>query len=520
MTEPALLESIALQIADGDDVSWEVDAGPYNGDVIDNLHVLEKLARTLREQDAAPDMPASWGSLEIVSHLGSGASADVFRAHDRNLQRDVALKLFRNRDEASQQRLLDEGRMMARVKHPNIVQVFGAERHDGRIGLWMELVEGQTLDEIVDQQGPMSAPEAALVGRQLCAALAAVHKQGLLFRDIKLQNVIREKGGTIKLTDFGSGLDNDQPDRGRISGTPLYIAPELFDDEPASVQSDIYALGVLLYCLVSGEFPVEAESIDDLQEAHRGGHRLLLDARPDLPAAFASSIEQAINKEPGQRFASVGEFSIALRDSSSPPKISRRRVIGIVLLLALAATVLVTSPSQYQLDTRLLRLAENNVVVALEDGAVVTVGDNLVLELTATVPLYVYIFNEDTRGNAWGLYPLDMAGEAGPLSAGATHRLPGKDLAWTVDTAGIIERIHILASPGFDEQVAGQFAALPPARLADAGFGTRGIGSISRRDEAQAVSARPMIQLSQELAEEGEMLSGVSYRVIELQNPE
>lgn len=520
MTEPALLESIALQIADGDDVSWQAETEAGNSAVFDNLHVLEKLARTLREQDSAPDMPESWGPLKIVSHLGSGASADVFRAHDENLQRDVALKLFRDREESSQQRLLEEGRMMARVQHPNIVQVFGAERHDGRIGLWMELVEGQTLDEIADQQGPMSAAEAALVGRQLCAALAAIHKQGLLFRDIKLQNVIREKGGAVKLTDFGSGLDGERPDRGRISGTPLYIAPELFDDAPASVQSDIYALGVLLYCLVSGEFPVEADTIEDLQEAHRGGHRLLLDARPGLPAAFAGSIEKAISKDPTQRFASVSEFAVALDNSSGTPTFSRRRVIGVAILLALAATVLVTSPSQYQLDVELKRLGEGDAFVALADGSTVSVGDDLVLELTSTIPLYVYVFNEDARGNAWGLYPLDAAVEPTPLAAGETHRLPGDGLAWTVDSAGIVERIHILVSPGIEDEVVAQFAALPSARLTDTGFDARGIGGISRREESQAVSAAPMIQLSRELAEEGEMLSGVSYRVIELQNPE
>lgn len=520
MSKSELLESIALQIADGDEITWQVDVDPVNSAVIDNLHVLETLARTLREQDADPDMPESWGPLQIVSHLGSGASADVYRAHDPNLQRDVALKLFRNRDEESQQRLLAEGRMMARVQHPNIVQVFGAEHHDGRTGLWMELIEGQTLDEIVAEQGPMSAAETVLAGRQLCSALAEIHSEGLLFRDIKLQNVIREKGGAIKLTDFGSGMESDRPEQGRISGTPFYIAPELFNDEKASVQSDIYALGVLLYRLASGAFPVEADSIEELQEAHRGSHRLLLDVRPDLPAAFTNSIERAISKDPGQRFASAGEFSAALDDRSATPVFSWRRAVGVIAMLALAVLVIVVSPTQYQFDVTLLRLDADNSRSVLEDGSAVAVGDDLVLELSATAPLYVYVFNEDDLGNAWGLYPLDPAGDVDPLPAGETHRLPGDGLAWTVDSAGIVERIHILAGPHFDERVAEQFAALPPARLPDPGFAPRGIGRVSRRDDSPAVSATAMIQLSRELADTGETNSGVSYRVIELHNPD
>jgi tRNA A-37 threonylcarbamoyl transferase component Bud32 len=521
MTNPGLLESLALQISDGAEVSWDVEAGPENSTVIDNLHVLEKLAQTLREQDESPDMPDSWGPLRIVELLGSGASSDVYRARDTVLDRDVALKLFRRRDEDAQQRLLQEGRMMARVRHPNIVQVFGAEKHDGRIGLWMELVEGETLDQILERQGPMSAAEAATVGQQLCAALATIHNAGLLYRDLKLQNVIRERGGNIRLMDFGSGIDRDDLVAGHISGTPLYLAPELFDDTPASPQSDIYALGVLLYRLSSGAFPVEADTIEDLQGALAEGHRSLLDVRPDLPEAFIDCVETAIAADPQQRYATPGQFAQVLATAGKPPPSRLRRIAGVLSILLLAIMVIVQWPAQYQLDTTLYRVNADNTRIQLVDGAAVSVGDRLVLEVTTTVPMYVYVFNEDSLGNAWGLFPLAAAGHENPLAADMTHLLPAEGdsaLTWVVDSAGISERIHVLASPEPVAQVEQIYRSLPEARLAAPGFEPRGVGSVSAQPGLTKVSAAPMIQAAQELTDEAEIAIGVTYRVIELDN--
>lgn len=523
MNKPDLIESIALQIADGEDPRWELDSSAGNSAVFDNLQILHRLARTLRDQDDLPDMPASWGSLKIVARLGSGATADVYRAHDPALQRDVALKLFRSRDPESQQRLLEEGRMMARVRHPNVVQIFGAERHDGRIGLWMELVDGQTLEDLLERQGTLGAAEAATVGRQLCAALAAVHSAGLLYRDLKLQNVIRESGGAIRLTDFGSGIAADGHVTGRISGTPLYLAPELFDDVPPSAQSDIYALGVVLYRLVSGTFPVEADSVEELQASLARGHRPLLDARPDLPAAFVACVEKSIATDPGARHSGPGELATELAGLEAAGARRRARWPAATALAAAALVVWLALPVDYQLDTRLYRLNADASRSELVNGSTVAVGDDLLLELTSSVPLYVYVFNEDATGNAWGLFPLAWAGHRNPLAADETHFLPSQgdgELAWTVDSAGVVERIHILASPEPVAEVEAAFAALPPARLATGALASRGVGSMGRREGASPMSAASLVQRSRQLAGSAEALSGVTYRVIELDNPE
>ena len=144
----------------------------------------------------------------MLDRIGQGTSCEVYRAWDTALHREVALKLLHDEGRSrrgAHGRILEEARRLARIRHAHVVQVYGAEQHDGRVGLWMELVRGESLEEIVQTRGPFGAREAALIGLDLCAALAAVHGAGLLHRDIKAQNVMRESGGRLVLMDFGTG---------------------------------------------------------------------------------------------------------------------------------------------------------------------------------------------------------------------------------------------------------------------------------------------------------------------------
>jgi len=151
----------------------------------------------------------------------SGSFGEVYRAFDPTLQRHVALKLLLPRGahpEAEAAELLREARALAKVRHPNIVAIYGVDRHDGRVGFWSDFVFGRTFSQIVDTQGPLGAREAALVGIDVCKAAAAVHAAGLLHRDIKAGNVMREAGGRILLMDFGLTHEGDRDDSPR--GTP------------------------------------------------------------------------------------------------------------------------------------------------------------------------------------------------------------------------------------------------------------------------------------------------------------
>jgi serine/threonine-protein kinase len=294
----------------------------------------------------------------VLERIGGGAFGEVYRAWDTRLEREVALKLLASDDTAGEESaVIAEGSLLARVRHPNIVTVYGAERISGQVGLWMELIKGQTLEATLREQGPASAHEAAVVGLSVCRALSAVHHAGLLHRDVKAQNVMREAGGRIVLMDFGTGrqaADLRDGTRAGAAGTPLYLAPELFASGEASVQSDLYAAGVLLFHLVTGSFPVEARTLDELRDAHRTGRRRFLrDARPDLPEEFVAAVERAVAPESARRFETAGEMEAALaRVVAGHPlpaaRPGRHWVTALAVAVAAAAIVAVAAPKAWR----------------------------------------------------------------------------------------------------------------------------------------------------------------------------
>ena len=287
---------------------------------------------------------ATWGSLRVVEKVGRGRFGDVYRAWDRALDREVALKLLRPRSSLvalDDSEIVAEGRMMARVRHPNVATIYGAQTIDGVTGLWMEFVRGRTLEEELVARGPFGADELLRVAIELCHALTAIHDAGLVHRDIKPQNVIREDTGRIVLGDFGSGRGLDST-RSELAGTPVYIAPEIFNRSVATPRSDIYSLGVLLHHLATGSFPVRATSIDAFRHAHqRGARTLLRDARPDLPRDLVSAVDRASAPDPDVRFGNVNEFLSALERCAGRvgPVDSRRRSMAVAAVMFISLTV-------------------------------------------------------------------------------------------------------------------------------------------------------------------------------------
>jgi eukaryotic-like serine/threonine-protein kinase len=262
--------------------------------------------RTLPQSRARmPLALGRWGSFELLECVGRGGFGEVYRAFDPSLQREVAVKLLWPEPDESRSRqqedLLREARAMARVVHPNVVPVYGVDFREGRAGFWSAFVRGKTLSAMLTANGPFGPQETVLIGIDLCRALSAVHAAGLLHRDIKAGNVMRESGGRILLMDFG--LTDFSASQTASGGTPRYMAPELTAGEPASVRSDIFALGVLLYYLLTARFP-------------EGEHWSLLERRPDLPAALFGVIHRAINRDPAHRFASAAEMAEALAEAS------------------------------------------------------------------------------------------------------------------------------------------------------------------------------------------------------------
>ncbi len=258
-----------------------------------------------------------WGHLEILEEVGRGAFGVVYRARDTRLDRIVALKILSSEAAGLPEETVREARLLARVHHPNVVTVYGADRVDGRVGIWMEYLHGETLDRIVRSRGPLDSREAALIGIDLCRALSAVHAAGIAHQDVKPGNVIRAEGGRIILMDFGLGRETERARHagvfGMISGTPLFMAPEVLHRGRADTRSDVYSLGVVLFFLVTGALPLEATTLRDLLAKHeRREMRRARDLRPDLPESFAHVLDRSVAPDPKSRFGTAGEVEHAL----------------------------------------------------------------------------------------------------------------------------------------------------------------------------------------------------------------
>lgn len=326
------LEAIADAILDGTPVDWAAaESGSARGaqPLVKHLRVLAAVAALARPplganrprvprpspEPEVPDAPVLWGHLLLVEPIGQGAFGEVYRAWDTRLDREVALKLLPA--EASGARgassIIHEGRLLARVRHPNVVTIHGAEQIGDRIGLWMEYVRGDTLEQILDLGKVPGSSEAVAIGVDLCRAVSAVHGAGLLHRDIKSQNAMRAEDGRIVLMDFGAGRDLADDGASDLAGTPLYLAPEVLRGEPATVRSDIYSLGVLLYHLVTGSYPVQARTVREVRRAHERGERTAVrTARRGVPAKVARVIERAIDPRPERRYESADALGAAL----------------------------------------------------------------------------------------------------------------------------------------------------------------------------------------------------------------
>lgn len=303
------------------------------------------LSRSVVPMTTRPDLTGAprWGPLFVLERVGGGSFGEVYRAWDPALDREVALKLLRvpSTSPGRASTFVREGQLLASVRHPNVINVHGAAQIDGDVGLWMEFVRGRTLEQIVLEDGPMSAQEATVIAESLCRALSAVHQQGLLHRDIKAANVMRASGGRIVLLDFGTGTEAASSAGGShgIAGTPLYMAPEVLEGAPATVQSDVYSLGVLMFFLVTGAFPVFDKSLAGVRSAHAEGNRVLLsDVRSDLPLSFVGTVEWAISHVQGNRPRSVGELSSSF-SADVDSALDTRRLVAIVGTVAAAATV-------------------------------------------------------------------------------------------------------------------------------------------------------------------------------------
>jgi hypothetical protein len=226
----------------------------------------------------------------IVGLLGRGGMGDVYRADDLTLGQPVALKFLRGDEPTLAARLRDETRTARQVSHPNVCRVHDVAEWDRQPFVSMEYVDGEDLASLLRRIGRLSPDKAVEIVRQVCAGLAAAHDRGVLHRDLKPANVMLDGRGKVRITDFGLASFADDDRAGEIAGTPAYMAPEQIAGGRLSPQTDLYAVGLLLYELLAGTQAHSGTSLAERRQQPRAG----VNSKPALPPSVRESIDPRI----------------------------------------------------------------------------------------------------------------------------------------------------------------------------------------------------------------------------------
>ncbi|HEV8686904.1 MAG TPA: protein kinase, partial [Gaiellaceae bacterium] len=231
------------------------------------------------------------GRYELEELVGSGGMSSVYRAHDKLLERKVALKILHERygeDDEYVERFRREARAVAQLAHPNIVTVIDRGEDGGRQFIVFEYVDGENLKQIVEREGPLALDEVVSFGLEIARGLAFAHEHGIVHRDVKPQNVLLNGDGHAKVTDFGIArtldVEKGVTQTGTVLGTSDYIAPEQASGQAVSRETDVYSLGVVLFELLTGRVPFTGESFVAVALQHvNEPPPSVLERRPETP---------------------------------------------------------------------------------------------------------------------------------------------------------------------------------------------------------------------------------------------
>jgi eukaryotic-like serine/threonine-protein kinase len=261
------------------------------------------------------------GRYRILRRIGSGGMADVYEAEDTQLGRRVALKLLHRRfaeDEEFVERFRREASAAAGLSHPNVVQVFDRGEWDGTYYIAMELLEGRNLKQVVREHGALDPALAVDIVLQILKAARFAHRRGIVHRDIKPHNVIVDQEGRAKVTDFGIARAgaSDMTETGSIMGTAQYLSPEQAQGHPVDARSDLYSIGVVLYELLTGAPPFEADSAVTIALKQVAEDPLPPRRRnPAVSPALDAVVMRALRKDPGERYQDADAFIAALESA-------------------------------------------------------------------------------------------------------------------------------------------------------------------------------------------------------------
>jgi tRNA A-37 threonylcarbamoyl transferase component Bud32 len=256
------------------------------------------------------------GRYELAELVGSGGMSSVYRAHDRVLERTVALKVLHRQladDDEYVERFRREAQMVAGLVHHNIVTVIDRGADDGRPFIVFEYVGGENLKQLVEREGPLPVERALELAIQIAHGLAFAHQNGYIHRDVKPQNVLLNGNGEAKVTDFGIARSLDVQrgvtQTGAVLGTSEYIAPEQAQGQHVDERTDVYSLGILLYELLTAELPFSGDNFVAVAMQHiNEPPPWVSEWRPDAPPRVDAAVARALAKRPEDRFATMADF--------------------------------------------------------------------------------------------------------------------------------------------------------------------------------------------------------------------
>jgi hypothetical protein len=345
--EAALRRVVADLEADADPPAASTSPGPGAEGALDFLSPPEK-----------PGQLGRLGHYEVLEVIGRGGMGIVLKAMDAKLQRVVAIKVMAPQLAASagaRKRFRREAQAAAAVRDEHVIDIHAVEEANGLPYLVMEYVAGRSLQERLDQTGPLGLKEVLRIGMQAAAGLAAAHAQGLVHRDVKPANILLENGiERVKITDFGLARAADDAgltQSGVIAGTPLYMAPEQALGEAVDHRSDLFSLGSVLYTCCAGRPPFAATTTRGvLRRVCEARPRPLREVNPEVPEWLAEALARLLARDPARRFQSAAEVAELLKQrlaelqqpapaAGKPPAARRQRrrtAAALVLLLALA----------------------------------------------------------------------------------------------------------------------------------------------------------------------------------------
>ena len=291
---------------------------------------------------------------ELEELVGTGGMSTVFRAHDLQLERQVAIKILHEHyaaDPEYLERFRREARRVARLSHPSIVTVIDRGDDDGRQYIVFEHVDGENLKELVVRSGRLPVRRALELALAVADGLAFAHDHGLVHRDVKPQNVLLNNEGEVKVTDFGIArslhVEHGVTQTGTVLGTGEYLAPEQASGKPVSPATDVYSLGIVLWELLAGDVPFTGDNFVAVALRHvNEPPPHVRERRPDVSPRLDAAVERALAKDPARRFPSMTAFAKELRaclaeaEGGAPPPVED------------AALTVVTPPPRTQARAR------------------------------------------------------------------------------------------------------------------------------------------------------------------------